>query len=294
MSRTQKDEKERKTELKDEKRTPALIKKPSSAYLWKILGQGSYNKVWKSNFIKPQQLVAGEPYAGPWILKYPIKDDRKPVLNLMNNKTRAVRIWNEVNSNKPKAGLYKEGWVAPFIENARQATDDEIAQKMIEIFCATGRIVVDALVPGNFLTVEKSEQGKEVILVDVDLALKRGDSPASMAYAENFDIEVRFSSNLYKSNPKASEITKNLLYFEDNLKHYIKMLCNDQQVTLKNIQDLTWLRVNNKNLTLNLFQNIATMNQSGAIVSDVILEALSSLNDESSKETNLSGVKMFF
>lgn len=253
-----------------------LPKKQSTSYVWITLGQGSYNKVWKSNFSSPQALVPGESHTGPWVLKYPIKNPSHSFFNLMNNKNRAVRVWNEVNADQPKAGLYREGWVAAFIENARQATDDEICKKIIEIFCATGRIVLDAAIPGNVLTVEHSEQNKETILVDMDLAIKRSDSPVSIAYVENSNIEAHFSENMQKYHPTVVEITKNLLYFEDNLKPHLKTLCCEKQVTQKNIQDLSWLRINHKKLTLNLFQDIAVINQSDGIISDVILEVLSS------------------
>ncbi|MBI2786019.1 MAG: hypothetical protein HYX60_06830 [Legionella longbeachae] len=259
----------------------------SQEYLWMALGKGSYNTVWKSNFSTPIPLVPNEPYKGPWVLKYPIFSNVDKISNLMNDKERAVRVWNEINEHLPKAGLYKSGWVAPFFENTRQATDAEVVLKLIDIYCATRRIILDAATLGNFLT---NLDSGEVILVDVDLAIRRSSSLTSMQFAKNLD--QRFDaywneSSLKQTMPKTFEITKNLLYLEDYLSPFeINELCKNQKINLKNIQPLTWLRTHNKKLTCPLLQNIALLNESEINVSDLLLEALSLEPQKENKVNN--------
>ena len=76
-----------------------LPKEPT--YEWIALGRGSYNTVWRSNFSAPMNLVSGESYQGPWVLKHPIPSS-KPILDAMNDKNRALRVWNEINHTLPK------------------------------------------------------------------------------------------------------------------------------------------------------------------------------------------------
>lgn len=255
------------TDTEDQQSTP---EHPS--YLWTSIGNGSYNRVWKSNFTSPTTLVMDEPYEGPWVLKYPIVSDN-PVSNEMNKPSRAVRLWNEINSHLPKAGLHKLGWVAPFIPNTRKATDKEAAQRLIDIYCEQRRIVLDAATEGNFLT---RTDTNEVILVDVDLALKRRGSFASLEYAKN--LENRFTSywldtSLRKEMPTTLEATRNLLYLEDQLFVSIDELCKEKLVTLQNVLSLTWLRKHKHTLSLDLFKHIAVLNEAD-MFDEMLLEAL--------------------
>jgi hypothetical protein len=229
-------------------------------YLWEVLGEGSYNRVWKSAFPTPESLVAGDSYEGPWVLKYPIVDN-DPITDALNERERGVRLWNEINHTLPRAGFYNKGWVAPYINDSRPATDDEITQKTVEIYCDTRRITLDAATRGNFLTQLKTG---EVILVDMDLALKRRTSVASLNFAQN--LEERFArywtnAELQKSMPNTINITRNLLFLEDNLSaDEINELCREKQMTVKNVQSLTWLRLNKKPLTDIVFRKIAHLN----------------------------------
>jgi len=259
---------------KDElsKSTPITKQTKQSNYSWINLGRGNYNHVWKSNF-SSDALVAGESYKGPWVLKYAIPS-ANPVTNAMNEKNRAIRLWNEINPDLPKAGLFKAGWIAPYINGINPATDEEVATKLIEIFIRTKRIVIDAASDGNFTTT----YDKKVILLDVDLALKRRSSTASI----NFDKNLRERFKHYWINPQLSikmpktlEITQNLLYLEDNLvSTEIDYLCENNCLTQKNIQALTWLRSNNKKITLDLVKQISQLKDSPITLTETLFEAL--------------------
>ncbi|KTD22100.1 Uncharacterised protein [Legionella lansingensis] len=280
----QKDEKLPSTIELTDSQAPLISQKDTSNpqhHTWLSLQGGSYNHVWRSNFDSPQALVPGESYQGPWVLKYAIPS-KDPVSNAMNNKHRAVRLWNEINPKLPKAGLYKRGWVAPYLENSRPATDDEIAQKLVEIFRDTRRITVDAATKGNFITLKDTG---EVVLVDMDLALKRRTSLASIDFAKN--LNTRFATywidpQLHLSMPKTLEVTRNLLYLEDSLDdNEMDILCQDSKISLKNIQALTWFRTNKVKLTYNLFHQISVLNDSDVPLSETLLEALSVYSQKS-------------
>ncbi|MFA6302901.1 MAG: hypothetical protein WC627_07185 [Legionella sp.] len=246
----------------------------AAKYHWLALGNGNYNKVWKSNFDTPQALVSEEPHQGPWVLKYPITDEN-PVNNAMNNKDRAIRLWNDINKDLPKAGLHKLGWVAPYLENSRPATDTEIAVKVIEIFIKTRRIVVDAAITGNFLT---DNTTGTVHLVDVDLALRRRDSVASINFHKKYKNRYSFfNEGFQRTMPKTLETIKNLFYLEDNLSASdIDSLCEQKKITSQSIAALSWLEARKAPLSMILFQQIEILIASGVPVDGILLESLCS------------------
>lgn len=89
---------------------------------------------------------------------------------------RSVRLWNLINHDlQPKAEVVdvidKEGrkhtvWACPFV-TGRQASDKEMSRALIDVFNSTGRIVLDAMSPKNFVT---TAEGK-VICIDIGMAL---------------------------------------------------------------------------------------------------------------------------
>jgi hypothetical protein len=85
---------------------------------------------------------------------------------------RSVRLWNEINPDlEPEATLIStemgDGWACPFIKGV-QASDHEMSVALIDIFNRTGRIVVDATAPENFI---KTPSGK-VVCIDIGMALQ--------------------------------------------------------------------------------------------------------------------------
>ena len=86
---------------------------------------------------------------------------------------RSVQLWNLINDHiQPPARIQTidglgAGWVCPFIEG-EAATDEEIQHAVIDIFNKTGRIVVDAMLEGNFI---KTPSG-QVVCVDVGAAFQ--------------------------------------------------------------------------------------------------------------------------
>lgn len=108
---------------------------------------GSFNLVYRSDDQK-------------WVLKIPIDQSATDLPD------RAVRVWNEINPGHPAQVIRDErgaiGWVAPFIDGI-QPTQAEIAQKILEIYEKTGRIVADAFVTSNFV---KTADGS-IVCIDI-------------------------------------------------------------------------------------------------------------------------------
>lgn len=128
---------------------------------WNQLGEGGYNTAYADD-------------SRAWVLKV----SHRPTDVI--NPVRCVRLWNEINP-PPPARLYTvktgeslggielkdeiKAWICPYVEGP-EASVDEISQAVIDIFNKTGRIVVDATAPRNFV---RTEHG--IVCVDADLAL---------------------------------------------------------------------------------------------------------------------------
>lgn len=131
---------------------------------WTVLGHGTYNLAFK----KDNQVFK--------------------VQRRLNDRTdtpeRAVRLWNIINPNlEPAAQLAThnvplqlagktiyvpvDGWVLPFVEG-QQASQEDIQQKLLEIYTDTGRIIFDAIAANNFL---KTTDG-QIVCIDIGLALE--------------------------------------------------------------------------------------------------------------------------
>lgn len=120
---------------------------------WTPLGQGTYNYAYV-NSSKTEVLK---------IQKQPSATDTPE---------RSVRLWNQINAHvRPPARLqeYKGrlGWVCPFVQG-RQANDKEMRKALIDIFNLSGRIIVDAMAPQNFVTTKSGQ----VVCIDIGMALQ--------------------------------------------------------------------------------------------------------------------------
>lgn len=127
------------------------------AETWHRLAHGAYNIVYRNDdsslILKVQIIYRDE------------TDD-------YDTPSRAVRLWNEINPHLSPpaeviASMHGTGWTCPFI-HGQQASDAEISKALIDIFNATGRVVVDAPADGNFI---KAPDGK-IVCVDIGMALQ--------------------------------------------------------------------------------------------------------------------------
>jgi hypothetical protein len=123
-------------------------------YSWLV--SGAYNNVYKSE-------------DGKWVLK--IQKKAGYFTDEYDNPTRSVLLWNTINAYlalppaRPVILKEGEGWVCPYIEG-RPSTDEEIRDALVEIFHASGRIIVDPQC-NNFLTMPDGR----AVCIDVGLAL---------------------------------------------------------------------------------------------------------------------------
>jgi len=127
---------------------------------WHYLGEGTFNCVY-------QGTINGSPVVYKVAKTFTSNPSYKSTV-VMDIPSRSVRLWDEINPDLlPTACLYREGWIAPFVEGSKPAAL-EVCDALIELYQRTGRIVVDAISSGNF---KKNKSGK-IICVDIGFALR--------------------------------------------------------------------------------------------------------------------------
>lgn len=227
---------------------------------WSLMDSGFYNQVYLSE-------------DGRSVLKVPILGEERPFQDdpQTDLPERAVRLWNMINKNiKPAAYELKEenlhGWVSPFIEGD-PASDKEIANALMDICFQTGRVIVDAATPGNFLT----KINGTVVCVDIGLALQlevneekavrasRRGSDVSLDAWEKLNRHHAFES-LWEaqqaSYPKTIQTIKALLFIKQNHLVFDEKSLN----ILKNNESLVdqlaqaYHQPNNKQAAINAFE----------------------------------------
>ncbi|OGT47671.1 MAG: hypothetical protein A3F17_01880 [Gammaproteobacteria bacterium RIFCSPHIGHO2_12_FULL_41_15] len=129
---------------------------------WTPLGFGRFNNV----YVNQDKTL---------VLKIQIKAGNET--DAYDVPSRSVALWNKINADiTPPARVVMsemgEGWVCPYIEG-EQSTDLEIQEAIIDIYNRTGRIVVDAPSPKNFVTRVNPETGeRKAVCIDIGMALK--------------------------------------------------------------------------------------------------------------------------
>ena len=109
---------------------------------WHYLGEGTFNCVY-------QGTINGSPVVYKVAKTFTSNPSYKSTV-VMDIPSRSVRLWDEINPDLlPTACLYREGWIAPFVEGSKPAAL-EVCDALIELYQRTGRIVVDAISSGNF------------------------------------------------------------------------------------------------------------------------------------------------
>lgn len=222
---------------------------------WEKLGKGGYNTTYLSR--EPFEYeIDGTPYNQRWVLKIPQKDRKDELFGKMNAPERAVRLWNQLNPNLPAIEVPElKGWIAPYI-NGKQASDEAVVQKQIELYRDHRRIVVDACGDHNFLSFEG-----EVICVDVDAAVHE-QSPISRRIVDEvveLDAEVPNYEDYWHDYatthqmPKSVQMTKTLLYLDAAIG---PERIPDRLITAKNLEKLHTYQQQKKPLTLARFKRI--------------------------------------
>jgi hypothetical protein len=137
---------------------------------WFFLGKGTYNKVFTDAKNEPDRR---------FVSKVQLNVDAST--RRIDLPERSVRLWNLINPdisppatvevidyiNETGEKVRSKAWKCPYIRG-RQATDHEIACELVRIFNTTGRIIMDAISPRNFI---HTAEGRTVC-VDVGMALE--------------------------------------------------------------------------------------------------------------------------
>lgn len=204
---------------------------------WLKLGEGTFNKVLVS--IKSLTI---EGFTGKWVAKIPINR-----LDLLSSSSRAVDKWNLHNPKYP-AFQTNYGWIAPYVGKT-PASDQQIADKLIEIYRNTRQVIADACGKNNFLIYDN-----EVICVDVDLSVRRG-SFASDDYM-NDDVTHRDLMRYLtvwsnRGKPKSVAVIQSLLYLQKNIP---EQDIKNEYITPLLIEKLHLFWVNNAPLSVDILE----------------------------------------
>jgi hypothetical protein len=186
---------------------------------WQLLGQGNYN--WA--FVNQERTLVLK------VQKLESTPKKPDIGDELDTPSRSVRLWNEINYNlTTKAALIEHGlrgqifynitndkkqpirtnlgWSCPFIEG-RKSSPAEIQSALIDIYNRTGRVILDAIAEGNFVTIEKGPDKGKVVCIDIGMSFRlqtnnpRRNSLTSLA-VWNQKAEARYFPWFNKYLPK--------------------------------------------------------------------------------------------
>jgi ankyrin repeat protein len=164
-------------------------------FQWAWYDRGTYNNIFRN--------ISD----GSWVLRVPLSP-----LELMSHPERAFSNWIQINPNYHAfKGNY--GVIIPFLgDETPQST--LVVQELVDIYRRTRIIIADAWIKGNF----RLHQGK-AICVDIDLALRRGDS-ISDDYMRHVILGARFDAwcrRAYDNKDVIMSTVCALIYLEQHL-----------------------------------------------------------------------------
>lgn len=173
---------------------------------WEFYKEGKYNKTYVNG-------------SHTHILKIPKLKHSYALFLQTDTPERSVRLWNLINPDlQPKAEIihtsYGKGWICPFVEGV-QASTKEIHHGLIDIFNRTGRIVVDAISPNNFLKTPKGE----IICIDIGMALQL-ESLTERYSVSKVSSKLRRNKSLISLDSWAVMYGEYMDYFDKWLPHY--------------------------------------------------------------------------
>ena len=195
---------------------------------WFFLGAGSFNFAFRACLLnregswRPLDIVLKIPKAE--FIPFHLMNSDGQAVDELDRPGRAVRLWNEINP-RLVAKEYGRGWVAPYV-GGRDLSEEEVITTIIDLYKRTGRILVDALTPGNL----KSTPDGRIVCVDVGYALKlysinTDDLDFSVASTESWDcMREQFTpyfaylNNKYPAAVKTIKALLILRYFKSDFR----------------------------------------------------------------------------
>lgn len=240
----------------EDKNVQKTRQKQIKAIDWTLLGEGSFNRVYDSRtpYVLPRdgekQAASALPSTAPtapetteaataarrWVKRERYKWDP------LSHPERVYRLFQAIEPDLPVFIFKKKALVLPHLGKAvggREASQEEKAQKCIDVFKATGRIILDAGVPENFFYFEG-----HVYLTDPDMAV-RPDSPTSVKGFFKIDKKLKKYKKLpwyeairhYDGFPTnehyfVSDLTKVLLGLIDLAEHFSEDQVPEQYLTV--------------------------------------------------------------
>ncbi|KTD34102.1 Ankyrin repeat protein [Legionella moravica] len=164
---------------------------------WTFIGQGSFSQVFCS---QKELTINGQ--TCHWVIK------KARGYSPLSAPQRIVKKWNDTNPEHP-AFVSKHGLIAPYMGNV-EATDEQIAVKLIDIYKRTGHIIADACSHKNFLY-----HNSTVYCVDFDNAFNRHSIESrKISFFTNNDFRDYFQNLESQGYPVSIAVIKGLGYLE--------------------------------------------------------------------------------
>lgn len=173
-----------------------VIYEGSDGTLWRYWRNGSFNAVYlKVNPISPENFL--EPKTE--VLKVSMQGaDNEP----LESAERVAALWNKINPNCPRARLYDNGVIFPYL-NAAPLEAPEFKLFMAKIAVEQRRVIWDGLVLGNLGAITKENGEREPVVLDHSRAIE---------YSHPNPLERSFAS--------ANEFSKEIFPYFDYLPRY--------------------------------------------------------------------------
>jgi len=204
---------------------------------WSFLGRGQYN-----NVVISKDILNIEGFSGRWVVKTPRKG-----IHLLSEADRAIRKWRELNPTYPVFRTIK-GWMAPYLGNT-PASDEQIAEKIIDIYRHTRNIVADAAAKGNFVL-----YNGDVVCIDMDHAFRRGSFASNLFMSiDDKDYKCFLRSCSEDGKPITVSVIKTLYYLEEQLD---TTMLDNKYLSIKIIDVLHDYRRNKLSITIDILDAI--------------------------------------
>lgn len=188
---------------------------------YRVLGAGNFNlafidehgnvlKIQKSDLSKDDlQLDAPARSVRLWNA---INYDLQPSAEIVSHGLKGQRFYFGPNQQGWHTVAYDVGWTSPYVEGTN-SKPEEICDALVKIYNRTGRVVLDAIVPGNFKTLPSGK----VVCVDIGMSLQLQKQEFKNRKKSQVSLQAWATTGVktyipwfkkYEGNPSYSKIIK--------------------------------------------------------------------------------------
>lgn len=171
--------------------------------MWELRREMQYCAVYAHQFVAPTPTAYSDE-------ETPLLQGRRTywyVIATLENKKYIVKTWQSINPDHP-VEQYSQGVVFPVLQSKDPVSPRDISSKLIDTYSKTGRIILDAFDPNNFVRVLSGS----VIVLHVGLALHLKENKIEwQKIKKSIDAELLKQEKENPQNPVTPTI-KALLY----------------------------------------------------------------------------------